>query len=210
MHEWIILIVIRVLHWREKGYCIEYAAYKMFNIIHPLLHSSNMHNAPAAIHSLNRLFQPIPTILRKESSKNTIICSFITLMQLSTSTNNSTSFFSSLSVYLSFLFSLFPSSPSFYLQLLHQHHLKTISSPWCPSSSLPYATTTNLLASYNTLPLLLFISDTAWVLYSHWCLHNTTTPSWIDLHVSIIAEDIIIGPEMNQWTIATVHQGARV
>eukprot|EP00985_Skeletonema_marinoi_P016217 scaffold8659_cov167-Skeletonema_marinoi.AAC.3 len=30
---------------RKKGYCIEYAAYKMFNIIHPLLHSSNMHNA---------------------------------------------------------------------------------------------------------------------------------------------------------------------
>eukprot|EP00984_Skeletonema_dohrnii_P019827 scaffold9555_cov142-Skeletonema_dohrnii-CCMP3373.AAC.1 len=29
----------------ERGYCIEYAAYKMFNIIHPLLHSSNMHNA---------------------------------------------------------------------------------------------------------------------------------------------------------------------
>jgi len=77
----------------------------MFNIIHPLLHSSNMHNAPAAIHSLNRLFQPIPTILRKESSKNTIICSFITLMQLSTSTNNTIAHRSFLRWLSTFLFS---------------------------------------------------------------------------------------------------------
>ena len=114
------VIVIRAFNWREKDYCIEYAT-NTWSISFTLFFTHQI----CTIHSLNPLFQPIPTILRKESSKNTIICSFITLMQLSTSTNNSTSFFSSLAVYLSFLFSHFPSSPSFYLQLLHQHHLKT-------------------------------------------------------------------------------------
>ena len=127
MHEWIIVIVMRAFNWKEKGYCIEYAAYKMFNIIHLFFTPKicTMHNAPAAMRSFKRLFQPIPELLRKQSMKNTIICSFITLRQLSTTTNNSTSFFSSLAAYLSFPLSLFPSSPSLSLKLLHQHHLQT-------------------------------------------------------------------------------------
>ena len=38
------VIVIRAFNWREEDYCLEYATNNMVNIIHPLLHSSNMHN----------------------------------------------------------------------------------------------------------------------------------------------------------------------
>jgi len=98
----------------------------MFNIIHPLLHSSNMHNAHtscnAQLEAIVSTDTSTSTQAKHEEYNNML---FYYFKQLSTSTNNSTSFFSSLAAYLSFLFSLFPSSPSLSLKLLHQHHLKT-------------------------------------------------------------------------------------